>query len=148
MKTLMKWMLVAAVSVAQFAWAGPTKEDAVALVKQAVETYKTSGQEKLVAEVNTPNGPFHKGELYAFVWDLNGTVLAVPFPDMRGRNDIDKPDVDGKLFRKEIVQNARAGKSGWVEYKFRNPATGNVEPKIAYYETAGDVVIVAGVYKK
>ncbi len=149
MKKYLKWMLVVAVAAAPAVWAAASKDDAVALVKKAVVEYKKEGKDKLIADVNKENGPFHKGDLYAFVFSLDGTVLAHPtFPDLRGTNEVEKPDVDGKMFRKEIVNGAKAGKSGWVEYKFKNPATGNIEPKLAYYEPAGDVIVISGIYKK
>lgn len=128
--------------------AEPTKDEAVALVKKAAVAYKAAGKDKLLAEVNTENGPYHKGELYVFVYDLQGAIVAHPVnPKLVGKNTYDVPDVDGKFYRREIIDNARAGKSGWVDYKYKNPASGKVEHKVAYYEPVGEVVAVAGIYK-
>lgn len=143
-------LVAAALFAASFAVqaAEPTKDEAVALVKKAAAAYKAAGKDKLLAEVNTENGPYHKGELYVFVYDLQGAIVAHPVnPKLVGKNTYDVPDVDGKFYRKEIIDNARAGKSGWVDYKYKNPASGKVEHKLAYYEPVGEIVAVAGIYK-
>lgn len=128
--------------------AEPTRDDAVALVKKAAAAYKAAGKDKLLAEVGTENGPYHKGELYVFAYDLSGVIVAHPVnPKLVGKNTYEVPDVDGKFYRKEIIDNARAGKSGWVDYKYKNPASGKVEHKVAYYEPVGEIVAVAGIYK-
>jgi hypothetical protein len=46
-----------------------------------------------------------------------------------------------------MIDNAKSGKSGWVEYQSKNTTSGKVEPKVTYYEPVGDVVIAAGIYK-
>ena len=125
------------------------KDDAQGIVKKAAESYKTAGKEKLVAAVNTPKGPYDKGELYVFLYDMSGTMVAHPTkPDLVGKNNYETPDEEGKLFRKEIVDNAKKGKSGWVEYKSKNPSTGKLETKAAYYEPVGDLIAIAGIYKQ
>ena len=64
-----------------FAAESPTKDDAKALVKQAVAYAKENGREKFFNEVRTPHGKFHfqegtKKGLYIFVYDEKGVVLA------------------------------------------------------------------------
>lgn len=140
--------LATVLAAAPAAAADVSKDDAVALVKKATAAYKSAGKDKLLAEVNSENGPYHKGELYVFVYDLAGAIVAHPVnPKLIGKNTYEVPDVDGKFYRKEIIDNARAGKSGWVDYKYKNPASGKVEHKLAYYEPVGEIVAVAGIYK-
>ena len=57
----------------------PTKNDAKALVKQAVTYYKEHGRDKFFNEVRTPAGKVHfkegtKKGLYIFVYDEKGVV--------------------------------------------------------------------------
>jgi len=135
--------------VAFAAAASPTKEDAQAIVEKASTFAATSGKDQLVAEVNKKDGEFNKGELYVVVYDLNGKLVADPVNKaLIGQNNLDKPDAEGKLFRKEFVETAKNQGSGWVDYKFLNPASGKVEPKTSYVKKQGDLVIIAGVYKK
>jgi cytochrome c len=131
------------------AFAGPGKPDAEAIVGKAVAFVEANGKEKLVAEVNKKDGQFNQGELYVFVYDLNGTLIADPVnPALVGQNNLAKPDAEGKLFRKEFVSVAKAQGSGWVEYKYNNPVSGKVEPKASFVKKHGDVIIIAGVYLK
>ena len=52
-----------------------------------------------------------------FVIDNTGTWRASGAqPELVGKNDLNTPDADGKLFVKEIVA---IDKNGWVDYKFR-----------------------------
>ena len=144
-------MLLAMVSclVALSAVAGPTKQDAQALVEQAAQFAAKSGKDKLIAEVNKKDRSFNKGELYVFVYDLKGTLIADPVnPSLVGQNNLAKPDAEGKLFRKEFVDVATQQGSGWVEYKYNNPVSGKVEPKASFVKKQGDIIIIAGVYLK
>ena len=131
------------------AFAGPGKPDAEAIVGKAVAFAVANGKDKLLAEVNKKDGQFNQGELYVFVYDLTGTMIAAPVnQEMVGKNNLDKPDAEGKLFRQEFLNVAKAQGSGWVEYKFKNPVSGKVEPKASFVKKQGDLIIIAGVYLK
>jgi cytochrome c len=131
------------------AFASPSQQDAQAIVEKAAAFAATNGQDKLITEVNKKDGAFNQGELYVFVYDETGTLVADPVNQaMVGQNNVAKPDADGKLFRKEIVEIANTQGSGWVKYKFANPVTGKVEPKASYVKKQGNVIIIAGVYLK
>ena len=149
-KTLRTLLLVLVAGLMPFtASAAPTKQDAQAIVEKAAAFAATNGKDKLIAEVNKKDGSFNQGELYVFVYDLNGTLIADPVnPTLLGQNNLAKPDADGKLFRKEFVEVAKSQGKGWVDYKFTNPASGKVEPKASYVLKQGDVIIIAGVYLK
>jgi signal transduction histidine kinase len=56
--------------------------------------------------------------------------------------------VDGKPFMKEILTKAAASDNGWVDYKWANPVSKEVQPKSAYFEKVGDMIISTGYYKK
>jgi cytochrome c len=129
--------------------AEPGKQEAQVIVEKAVAFAAENGKEKLITTVGKKDGPFHQGELYVFVFDESGTLLANPAaPELVGKNDVEKPDADGKLFRKDILAVAKEKGSGWVDYKWKNPASGKVEPKVSYVKKQGDVIIGAGVYNK
>jgi signal transduction histidine kinase len=145
------WILIAALAVFAIAAAQPSFADdaqkAVALVKKAVAYHKANGLEKALEEFSKPKGQFADGELYIFVYDLKGTMLAHPNPSLIGQNLIDVPDVDGKMFRKEIINIATTKGSGWVDYKYENPKTKEIELKTTYFEKSDDLVIACGIYK-
>jgi cytochrome c len=121
------------------------KDDAKAMVEAAVKAV-TANKEDGLKQIQS--GKFVKGEVYAFAYDLTATMLAHPKnPKLVGQNLAEKPDVEGKLFRKEIVEKAKSAGSGWVDYVYKNPETNAVENKTTFLKRAGDVVVCAGAYK-
>ena len=129
--------------------AGATPQDAKALVRAAVEFYRKNGREQLLQAINRPQGPFRQGDLYAFVYFENMTMLAHPVkPELVGMNQLDKKDwAGGKYFRREIQEVARSQGRGWVDYEYENPITKAIEPKTTYVERADDMILCAGAYK-
>jgi len=101
-----------------------------------------------MAEFSKPKGQFDKGELYVFAYDLKGVMVAHPKnPTLIGKNLIDVPDSEGKLFRKDIVELAKSKGSGWVEYMYLNPETNELEFKRTYLQKIGDIIVCCGAYK-
>lgn len=128
----------------------PTAAQAETLVKRAIQYGKQYGGEKLISETN--QGVFHVGsgsELYVSVYDDKGFVRAVGFnaKGLVGINGMDFKDSDGKLFFREIITQAKAKGSGWVDYKWKNPTTSAVGPKTTYFEYWDGLIVAAGIYK-
>ena len=143
----------AAVIVSLSLWAGaahaePTEKDAVALVEKGADYLRRNGQDEMIRKINTKDPDFYSGALYLAMRDLNGITIAHPTTALIGKNLVDVPDADGKLFRREMMAVAQGKGKGWVEYKFMNPASGKVEPKNTYVLRVGDVALEAGVYKR
>lgn len=150
MKRLFVYMLVTAFMVGSFgfAFAASNADEAKAMVEKAAAYFQANGKEKALKEFNNPKGPFVKGELYIFTYDMNGTMIAHPInPKLLGINLLETPDVDGKLYRKEIIELAKKSGTGWVDYKYKNPQSGKIEQKTTYLKKAGDTVICCGAYK-
>ena len=126
-----------------------TKDDAQAMVKKGVAFIKANGVEKGYAEVSNKAGPFIDRDLYLVVYGLDGKCLAHGAnPKQIGRDLIDLTDVDGKYFVKERVAMAKAKPAGfWQEYKFTNPVSKKIEPKVMYCEKLGETAVCGGVYQ-
>lgn len=125
-----------------------TKAEAEALVKKAIDYIKKNGKEKAFAEFSNQKGGFVDRDLYIFVYDMTGTVLAHgQNAKMVGKNLIDVKDPDGKEYVKERIEIAKSKGKGWQEYKFTDPLTKKIEPKSAYIEKFEDVIIGSGIYK-
>src|SRR5690606_17623900 len=85
---------------------------------------------------------------YVLVYDLNGRNLAHGAnAAMRGRDQIDTRDADGKYFVRERVELARERPSFWQDYKFWNPVTRQIELKSSYFERVDDLLVGCGFYK-
>ncbi|HKZ16302.1 MAG TPA: cache domain-containing protein [Geobacteraceae bacterium] len=138
---------IVALMMAGLARADETQK-AEGLVKEAVGFYKANDIEKALEEYSNPAGKFKQGDIYVFVYDLEGTMLAHPNNTLIGQNLLEVPDAGGKMFRKEIVQGAKTKGSGWVDYQYLNPKTKEVEQKTTYFEKVDDLVICCGIYRK
>jgi cytochrome c len=55
---------------------GANKDEAVAMVKQAVAFIKDQGAEKAYPEITNKASKFHDRDLYVVVYQLDGKVLA------------------------------------------------------------------------
>jgi cytochrome c len=129
------------------ACAESTEKDAVALVEKGAQFMRQNGKDQLIKMINTRNAEFYQGALYLAMLDMDGVALAHPTTALIGKNLADVPDADGKLFRREIVAVVQGKGSGWVAYKFMNPANGKVEPKTTFVLRVGDVALEAGIYR-
>lgn len=122
-------------------------EEARSLVEKAAAFLKANGREKALMEFNKRDGKFVRGELYVFVYDLDGVMVAHPVnPGLVGKNLLNEPDSKGKLFRKKIVELARTMGSGWVDYTYLNPTSKKEEQKTTYFQKEGDLIICCGAY--
>jgi len=129
--------------------AAQTKADAEAMVKRGIAFAKTAGVEKALQEITNPGGQFKNGELYLFVYDLTGKVMAHGAnPKMVGKDLIKFQDSDGKFYISELINIGKTKGSGWLSFRFPNPVTHQVEPKIAYVELSNGLVYGSGIYVK
>jgi cytochrome c len=128
----------------------PTEQDAIAMAERGAALLKSKGKIAMIKRINARDPDFVQGPLHIDVRDLrSGIVLAAPFnPSVVGRDLLDVPDSNGKKYRREIIELAASKGKGWVEYQYKNPASGKVEPQTTYILRADDVVLEAGLYKK
>jgi cytochrome c len=125
-----------------------TPAEAKKMVDEAIAYIKANGQEKAFTEFNNPKGKFVDRDLYIMVYDMNGTCLAHGAnKDRIGKNFLDSKDDAGNDVIKPRVEMAKTKGSGWQDYVFLNPVSKKVEPKTAYFERYGDIIVSCGAYK-
>ena len=125
-----------------------TPAEAKAMLDNAVAFYKANGSEIAFSAFNDPKGPFVDKDLYIFVVDLNGKVLAHGAqPGLIGQGMTEIRDADQKNFIQEIVTVARAKGAGTVDYWWQNPQFLVVEQKCSYIEKVDGAVLGCGYYK-
>ncbi len=146
----MKLLPITLALVAGTALAAPnaTRDEAVAMVKKGVAFIKANGNDKGYAAISDMKGSFVDRDLYLVVYGLDGKCHAHGAnPKQIGRDLIDLTDVDGKYFVKERVAMVKAKPAGaWQEYKFTNPVSKKIEPKVMYCEKLGETAVCGGVY--
>ncbi|HYA14109.1 MAG TPA: cache domain-containing protein [Syntrophales bacterium] len=128
---------------------GRSEQEAKEWVQKAIAFYKKAGKAIALAEFTNPKGPFIQGEMYVFVLNLKGTMLAHGINEKYiGQDFCDVKDSDGRSFIREIVEVGNAKGSGFVDYKWYNPVTKEDLQKHVYFEKVDDVIICSGVYKE
>ena len=123
--------------------------DAEAFVKSALAFAKANGTYNLIKEVNSPTTQFRKGELYIFILDTEGVVLAHGVDSKLVGVDLsERRDSNNVRYIQDFIKVAEDKGSGWVDYKFTNPETGKIEDKTTFVEKHQIVIIGCGIYKK
>lgn len=123
-----------------------TAEEAKALVAKAIALFKEQGTEAF-ATMNRPDGGFVDRDLYIFVIGPDNKVVAhATDPSRLGRDLMTTTDADGKPFGREMIEAATAA-GGWVDYKWRNYLTGQVEPKSSWVVKADGYIFGCGIYR-
>lgn len=114
-----------------------TPEEAKALVGEAVSYLNEHGKDQALAEFNKPESMFVKDELYVFVLDTKGMMVAHPKnPTLIGENLLEEDSQD------KVLQG-----SGWLNYVHQNPTTKTEETKTTYFQRVGDLIILCGAYQ-
>jgi signal transduction histidine kinase len=126
-----------------------SKDEAVAMVKKAIEHMKANGNEKTFELINNKDPQFVDRDLYIIVYDMSGKCLAHGANVKKvGRDLIDDKDVDGKPFMRDRIEMMKKQDSGWQDYKFKNPVSNQIEAKTTYLQKHGDLIVGCGVYQQ
>ncbi|WP_295991311.1 cache domain-containing protein [Rugamonas sp.] len=143
-------LLCCTLAIAAGAATEPNEKDAIAMAERGAAFIKAHGKDEMMKRLAAKDPDFVQGALYVDMRDLHsGIVLAHPFnPSIVGKDLTDVPDASGKRYRREIIELAQKQGKGWVDYQYKNPNTGKIEPKTTYILRVGDVVLEAGIYKK
>jgi cytochrome c len=122
-------------------------DEAQAMVKRAVELIKKEGRDKALAEFNNSKGSFIDRDMYIFVIDQKGTMLAHgTIARIVNKNVLDMKDADGNFLFKTMLSETGKKNTAWVHYKWPNPATKAIEDKSTYLEKIDDMIVGCGVY--
>jgi len=117
-------------------------------VDRAAAYAQEHGKEAAIREFNNPNGTFIEGELYVFAYEMNGTVIALPFQQGllgTGRKGIS--DSNGVEFIDGLINAALYG-GGYLYYIYPNPEDAYREEfKLSYVRPVNDEWFVgSGIY--
>jgi methyl-accepting chemotaxis protein len=124
------------------------RENAISMVKKAVAHIETVGADSAFDDFQNPSAGFLIGDLYVIVFDQQGVVRAHGTkPELRGRNDWDVTDADGKHQTREVIEVSASRGAGWVDYRWENPRSGQIEAKSTYVERCGEYVVACGIYR-
>jgi cytochrome c len=124
-----------------------TAQDVQAITERAVAHIRDVGRERAFGDFSRPDGGFVDGDLYVFCQDISGVVLAHGGnPKIVGRNMADVHGPDGRLSNVEINRLGLTQGSGWLEYRWPNPATKRIQLKAAYVLKVDDSTVCGSGY--
>lgn len=131
--------------------AGPTlaeitPDQAVEHVDQAVDLIVAEGEDAAFDKLTDPDGDYVEGDLYVFVYDLDGTIVAHLNKKLEGKNLLKIKDVKGKNFAAEFVEIAKSDDGrGWCEYWWPKPGEKEASAKVSFIKRVPDKDLLVGV---
>ena len=148
MKQLLSFLAAALFSLGAAASGHGTPADALALINETAAYLADQGPAKTFFEASNPKGRFIHRDLYIVIYDKHGKVMAHgAIPRLVGLNVYDYRDEEDKYFVREILDKARKGQQGPVDYKWIHPLTRQMQAKSAWFRQVGQYVITCGTYK-
>ncbi len=125
-----------------------TLDAARAFAERAAGFLATSGPDVALPRFMNRDGGFVAGDLYVFVFDLEGRLRASGgWPETVGARIGLGDGASSGIYARMRRLALDAGK-GWVEYSWYNPCTRQMEPKASYIARVGDFIVGVGAYKK
>ncbi|MCP4113297.1 MAG: cache type 2 domain-containing protein [Desulfobacteraceae bacterium] len=127
-------------------------EEVINIVKKSAKFLSEKGEEGF-SEINDPEGPWVKEELYVFVYglkgDKRGVIIAHPREGLVGKNFLRVKDSKGKIFAAEFLRIAESeAGEGWSEYWWPKLKNSKPEVKLSYImKVSGrDMLVGVGLY--
>jgi cytochrome c len=118
-----------------------TREEAVAMAQRVKASFRKLGPTATFKAITDRANGFHDRDLYAFVYDIKGNVIAHGGnAQLIGRNRMDLRDQNGKYVVSALVATALSKGKGWVDYSLPNTVT--VEDMSSYVEVLDNKYIV------
>jgi pimeloyl-ACP methyl ester carboxylesterase len=101
-------------------YAYPDTRTVVELVDAAAKVVETRGEDAF-PDFRVEGSRWFEGDLYVFIWDLEGNRFVYPpDPEHERQNVLNLEDAGGKPIGRMFVQTAREG-GGWVHYQWHRP---------------------------
>ncbi len=107
----------------------PESRNVVRLVEEAAGLIRQRG-ESAFAEFGQNDGRWREGEAYVFVLDPDGNMLVHPDAALKGKNQSDLKDINGKPIIRGLMEAATAlpdRPEGWYHYQW--PVPGGLLPR-------------------
>ena len=121
--------------------------EAKAMLQQAVDHYNSVGRKQALADFTGKKPPFVDRDLYVACIGPDHTIIANGgFPYLVGTSVDAWKDADGKPLGRTSFDIASSKGEGSVAYRWYNPVSGKLEPKVLFVQKVGDDVCGVGAY--
>ncbi|TVO63568.1 hypothetical protein FHP89_13935 [Denitromonas ohlonensis] len=126
-----------------------TPEQAMSVLWRAVDELKRNAPAAAFAAFNDINGSFVRDDTYVFVVGITDRRMHAhgAMPRLIGRNVAELRDVDGKQIIDQMLNIVSTADAGGLDYKWRNPVTGEIEKKHTFVRRVGDYMVGVGYYE-
>ena len=134
-------------AVSSFRLRQGSADEALAMVRRAVELYRGAGSGAL-QRITQDAAAWVDRDMYVFAFDRRGVYRAFGGNQAKvGTSVREIRGINGDKLVADAFERAAFG-GGWVDYEFANPQTGGIDLKTSYVEpVTDDLVIGCGVYK-
>jgi methyl-accepting chemotaxis protein-like sensor/single cache domain-containing protein len=124
-----------------------TPAEARKMLKKVLAYVKANGKQKGLEEISNTNGQFIDRDIYAFVYDMEGNMLAHGQDhSLIGKDLLNVKDQDGKYFQREILKIAKEQGKGESYFSWMNPVSMKIQRKVVFFKTIDDFIVLAGAY--
>jgi cytochrome c len=124
-----------------------TPAAARAMLLKAVAHYNEVGRKQALSDFNSKKPPFADRDLYVVCIGRDHTIIANgAFPQYVGASSDLIKDAAGKSVGKAGWDIATSQGEGSVRYQWINPVSHKMEPKITFFQRAGNDVCGVGAY--
>ena len=131
-------VLILLVALTACAWFGMVRQNA------SMENLVQVRAERLKAAADVSGeARYAHAHIYQLLAWVNGSVAPARLEALGKQIKARHTGIEAQL-RKLAAKKG----SGWVDYQYKNPTTGKIEPKTTYILRVGDAVLEAGIYKK
>jgi cytochrome c len=124
-----------------------TAAEAKALVAKAIALYDRQGREKAFAAIQDPKGGFVDRDLYVFVFGPKRTIVAHGGDPALVGTDADSLVGGGGVHFGTKFMDESTATGSWIDYKWKDPASGKVLPKSSWVVRHDGYIFGAGIYK-
>ncbi len=118
----------------------------MSLVENAARRIREDGAEQAIEAANS--GEFRDGDLYLFMMDSKGTIVAHPVSqELIGKTADEIFDANRQKFIPRMLAVASSNpEGGWVDYYWRVPDTQRIVFKLSYVVMRDGYLLGAGMY--
>ena len=123
-----------------------TEARAKGLAERAAAFLKSKGAAVALPAFTARTHGFGAGDLYVFVFDFHGTLVASGgWPQHVGATVIGPDSAGGPYGRIRSLAASPAGR-GWVHYNWYSPCTRSMQSKMTYVIRVGAYIVGVGAY--
>ena len=124
-----------------------TPDEAKAMLAKAIAHYNSVGRKQALADFTGRKSPFFDRDLYVACIGPDRLIAANGgYPSVVGSSADAWKDAEGRSVGKAAFDSVAGTGEGAVRYRWTNPVSGKIEPKVLFVQKVGEDVCGVGAY--